>query len=272
MPKRIDTHRIDTKAVRTIFTHLNENWLVRSLEERDYGIDLQLERFDSDDATGDFIFVQVKGTDKAFKENVQLSGFPVDTVNYALMFDVPFFLFHTSNVSKQTKYVWLQNYVETRLEKDTPQWKTQDSVTIYFPDENNLESNDSKIADIIKKDKLRKVGVKFLAIYESLKFHSESVLTGQPAVAHGCAIEARKLQKLSSFINEYKELVFEGNYTDFNTFHEAYDNIANTLEIDSMDKETISSAMKFLGGIKFTFLNQDEINDFAEDMGSYHPY
>ncbi|BFM36597.1 DUF4365 domain-containing protein [Acinetobacter towneri] len=272
MPKRIDTHRIDTKAVRTIFTHLNENWLVRSLEERDYGIDLQLERFDSDDATGDFIFVQVKGTDKAFKENVQLSGFPVDTVNYALMFDVPFFLFHTSNVSKQTKYVWLQNYVETRLEKDTPQWKTQDSVTIYFPDENNLKSNDSKIADIIKKDKLRKVGVKFLAIYESLKFHSESVLTGQPAVAHGCAIEARKLQKLSSFINEYKELVFEGNYTDFNTFHEAYDNIANTLEIDSMDKETISSAMKFLEGIKFTFLNQDEINDFAEDMGSYHPY
>lgn len=121
MPKRIDTHRIDTKAVRTIFTHLNENWLVRSLEERDYGIDLQLERFDSDDATGDFIFVQVKGTDKAFKENVQLSGFPVDTVNYALMFDVPFFIFHTSNVSKQTKYVWLQNYVETRLEKDTPQ-------------------------------------------------------------------------------------------------------------------------------------------------------
>ena len=30
--------------------------------------------------------------------------------------------------------------------------------------------------------------------------------------------------------------------------------------------------MKFLEGIKFTFLNQDEINDFAEDMGSYHPY
>lgn len=156
MPKRIETHRIDTKAVRTIFTHLNENWLVRSLEERDYGIDLQLERFDLDDATGDFIFVQVKGTDKAFKENVQLSGFPVDTVNYALMFDVPFFIFHTSNASKQTKYVWLQNYVETRLEKDTPQWKTQDSVTIYFPEENNLESNDSKIAEIIKKTNLEK--------------------------------------------------------------------------------------------------------------------
>ena len=78
MPKRINTHRIDTKAIRTIFTHLDENWLVRSLDERDYGVDLQLERFDLDNATGDFIFAQVKGTDKEFDESVKLSGFPVD--------------------------------------------------------------------------------------------------------------------------------------------------------------------------------------------------
>lgn len=193
MPKRIETHRIDTKAIRTIFTHLNENWLVRNLEERDYGVDLQLERFDLNDATGDFIFVQVKGTDKKFKKTVKLSSFPVDTIKYALMFDVPFFIFHTSNTSQQTKYVWLQNYVETRLEKDNPHWKNQKSVTIYFPKENDLQANDSKITDIIKNDKLKKMGVKFLAIYESLKFHSESVLSGQTAVAIGCAIEARKL-------------------------------------------------------------------------------
>lgn len=36
MSKRIKTHRIDIKVVRTIFTHLDEEWLVRSLEERDY--------------------------------------------------------------------------------------------------------------------------------------------------------------------------------------------------------------------------------------------
>ena len=272
MPKRIETHRIDTKAVRTIFTHLHENWLVRNLEERDYGIDLQLERFDSDEATGDFIFVQVKGTDTEFKENVKLSNFPVDTVNYALMFDVPFFIFHTSNTSKQTKYVWLQNYVETRLEKDTPHWKTQDSVTIYFPKDNNLESNDYKITKIIKQDKLKKVGVKFLATYESLKFHSDSVLNGQITVANSCAIESRKLQKLSSFINEHKEFVTKGSYTDFNTLHEAYDNITNTSEINSADKETISSAMNFLEEIKSIFLHQDAVNDFNEDMGFDHPY
>lgn len=147
------------------------------------------------------------------------------------------------------------------------------SVTIYFPKENDLQANDSKITDIIKNDKLKKMGVKFLAIYESLKFHSESVLSGQTAVAIGCAIEARKLQKLSSFINEYKDLVFNGNYKDFNTFHAAYDNIANTSEIDSADEETITSAMSFLEEIKSTFLNQDQIADvLMENTTDYHSY
>lgn len=123
MPKRIETHRIDTKAIRTIFTHLHEDWLVRSLEERDYGIDLQLERFDSDEATGDFIFIQVKGTDKEFGEDVQLSGFPVDTINYALMFDVPFFLFHTSNASKKQSSYGCKSMWKFSLRKTLPSGK-----------------------------------------------------------------------------------------------------------------------------------------------------
>lgn len=98
---------------------MNADWLVRSLEERDYGIDLQLERYARDDATGDFIFVQVKGKESAFMDAVQLS-LTVETINYALMFDVPFFVFHTSNASKATKIVWLQKYVETRLEHENP--------------------------------------------------------------------------------------------------------------------------------------------------------
>jgi hypothetical protein len=273
MPKRIDTHRIDTRAVRHIFTHLNENWLVRNLDERDYGIDLQLERFDIDDATGDFIFVQVKGTDDAFGADVQLSGFQVDTIKYALMFDVPFFLFHTSNTTKITKFVWLQKYVETKLVKTTPNWKTRDggSVTIYFPEENDLQKNDQKITEIIKKDKRRKIGVKFLAHYESLKLHSKSVMAGQVGVASACAIETRKLQNLSSFISAYKEVIVEGSYADFNSLHNAYDNIFSTCKIDSADEKTINSAMKFLGQIKSTFLSEDDIDDFSVDMGHY-PY
>ena len=265
MPKRIETHRIDTKAVRTIFTHLNEHWLVRSLDERDYGIDLQLERFDLDDATGDFIFVQVKGTDAEFKESIKLNGFPVETINYALMFDVPFFLFHTSNTSKQTKFVWLQKYVELKLDSDTPNWKSQGSVTIHFPGENDLQSNDEKIADIIRREKLRKIGVKFLASYEALMLHGQSVIEGgQIGVAQGCASLARKLHRLSSFIKEYKVLVYEGGYTDFNSLPAAFDHINAAGKVDSADRDTVISALKFLRGVKDAFLSQDDHDELRE--------
>ncbi|MGZ4928564.1 MAG: DUF4365 domain-containing protein [Halobacteriota archaeon] len=273
MPKRIETHRIDTRAVRNIFTHLNEHWLVRSLDERDYGIDLQLERFDMDDATGDFIFVQVKGTDAAFKESIKLGGFPVDTIKYALMFDVPFFLFHTSNASKQTKFVWLQKYVELKLDNDTPKWRSQDSVTIYFPDENDLQTNDAKITEIIKKDKRRKVGVRFLTEYEAIVLHGpQAVFYGQTDVAQGCAHIARKLHKLSPFIEEYRHLAFEGSYTDFNSLPSAFDNIKAVGRVDTADRETYLSAMAFLKGIKEAFLNEPEQEELLEAVGTDSPY
>ncbi|MGK5053665.1 DUF4365 domain-containing protein [Janthinobacterium sp. RB2P8] len=271
MSKRIETHRIDTKAVRTIFTHLSEHWLVRSLEERDYGIDLQLERFDSDDATGDFIFVQVKGTDSAFEGDVKLS-FPVETINYALMFDVPFFVFHTSNKSRQTKFVWLQKYVELKLESENPQWKSQGHVTIYFPEENDLQSNDEKIAEIIKKDKSRKVGVKFLSDYEALSLHAKSVISGQYAVASACAALVRKLYKLSSFIDDQKNTSYFEGFTDFNSLAEAFDNISKINKIDNADKDTLRSGMKFLEDIKFSFLSSDDLDAFALEQQAYFPY
>lgn len=272
MPKRIETHRIDTKAVRTIFTHLSENWLVRSLEERDYGIDLQLERFDSDDATGDFIFVQVKGTDGTFEEDVKLS-FPVETIKYALMFDVPFFLFHTSNKSKETKFVWLQKYVELKLEPENADWKSQGHVTIYFPKENDLQCNDEKISGIIRKDKSRKVGVKFLADYEALSFHEDSVSSaGQYAVATVCAALVRKLYKLSSFIDDQRNSSHFEGYAEFNSLAAVFDNIANRNEIDEADGDTLRSGMHFLSDIKLAFLASDDLDAFALEQQAYFPY
>ncbi|WP_261521689.1 DUF4365 domain-containing protein [Burkholderia multivorans] len=274
MPKRIQTHRIDTKAVRNIFTHLHEDWLVRSLEERDYGIDLQLERFNGNDATGDFIFSQVKGTDDAFGDEVKLSGFPVDTINYALMFNVPFFVFHTSNASKATKFVWLQKYAETKLEKTTPRWKDQDSVTIYFPEENDLESNDRKIIEIIHKDKLTKVGVKFLASYESLSLHSHSVTSsmGEVGVANYCAMEVENIIKMFPFIREYGAVLDGSEYSDLLYLPSVYKDIAQKAQVAQDDRKYISRCLNWLLEIKVNFLHSDEKDDFAVAMGGYSPY
>lgn len=182
MINRSPQHQTDTKSIRNIIMQLDENWLIRNLDERDYGIDLTLERFDGMNATGDFILVQAKGTDAGFDEEIKLSNFPTKTIWYSQLFNIPFFVFYTSNKSGQTYFVWLQKYANTKLIRTTPDWKSQAGVTIYFPDENNLKDNKQKIIDIIRKDKDKKIGLDFLATFESIKLHSQSVLSGETGV------------------------------------------------------------------------------------------
>jgi len=117
MPKRIEAHKIDTQANRKMIAQLDENWLVRDQQDRDYGIDLTIERYGNEEATGDYFLVQLKGKKAGFSENVKLSSFPVKTIKYALLFNIPFFVFHTSIKSNETKFIWLQKYAETKLEE-----------------------------------------------------------------------------------------------------------------------------------------------------------
>jgi hypothetical protein len=50
--KRGPTHETDTLAVRAIISELPASWLVRSQDERDYGIDLSIEMFSGAEPTG----------------------------------------------------------------------------------------------------------------------------------------------------------------------------------------------------------------------------
>ena len=92
MIRRTETHITDTLAVRLIISTLPPNWLVRGLEERDYGVDLSIELFDGENPTGCFSLIQVKGKRKGFKSKpVKLSKFPTKTLEYATLFPEPFF-------------------------------------------------------------------------------------------------------------------------------------------------------------------------------------
>ncbi len=63
-PQRVRTHRLESEA-RRHFRELVENhgWVVRPLDQPDYGIDDHVEIFDGDDATGLTFLVQSRGTD-----------------------------------------------------------------------------------------------------------------------------------------------------------------------------------------------------------------
>jgi len=152
LPERTETHRTETKAVRHIISTISSNWLIRSLDERDYGIDLMFEIFGDRYPTGRIAFVQSKGTKKNFSYNKRgeaiLNEFPVKTIAYALRLIDPLFVFYTSLADSKTMFIWLQHYTDTKLADTTPKWVEQETVTLYFPECNNL-SEYNRIEDIL---------------------------------------------------------------------------------------------------------------------------
>ena len=65
-PLRTQQHRVDTLAMKKVGIALGEDLLIRSMEERDYGVDAMVELFDGK-SVGQMLFLQVKGTDSEIK-------------------------------------------------------------------------------------------------------------------------------------------------------------------------------------------------------------
>ena len=269
-PQRTDTHRIDSRAVRSLLQHLPEDWLVRSLEERDYGVDLQIELFKGDLPTGHVALIQVKGTRTSFgPADVSLSNFPTKTVEYAALFSVPFFVFHTSIEDDRTYFVWLQKYAETKLVDTTPNWKDQGSVTLYFPPTNLLHSNPDKIEQILMRHALQKDCFTYIGCCEWLQRHIEQV-------AHG------NLDALQPALNQL--LRINGLNPDF---HARYLASAPDLDLKEMrdslealryqpaDQDAlalIDDQMVCMNATKGVILDQDALDAFAVQNASSDAY
>lgn len=186
LPQRAGNHRTETLAVRQIIANISPDWLIRNMDERDYGIDLMFEVFNTRFPTGRIAFVQSKGTEDAFVRNgdsVVLNKFPVKTIEYALRLSAPFFVFYTTLKSSETVFVWLQRYALTKLSASTPKWREHESATLYFPDENCLKDGHLKIEAILYSEQLTSQTVEVLRNTRWLKIHVGSILSGQYAVA-----------------------------------------------------------------------------------------
>ncbi|ELV8759185.1 DUF4365 domain-containing protein [Vibrio vulnificus] len=276
MTRRTQTHITDTLAIREIMSKLPENWLVRGLEERDYGIDLSIELYDGENPTGCFSLIQVKGTSKSFanSDEISLKGFPTKTLKYAELFPEAFFIFHTSTVDKETYFTWAQKYIELKLKKDRSDWKNQDTTTIHFPEANILGTPDGnqKIEAIMKRLSAQQEGLLFLADYEWLKFHWDNFSPSQSEVLKTCIELVKKMKAYTKVYHHYHH----SNSLDLNGLIVAFDDIDHypiILDYDySMSEEDAERCSKIsrylfeLDGIKHMFLNQSDIDEAAENF------
>lgn len=269
-PKRTETHRIDTRAVRSLLQHLPEDWLVRSLEERDYGVDLQIEIFKGDLPTGRVALIQVKGRRESFGPGaVSLGNFPTKTVEYAALFSAPFFVFHTSIEDNRTHFVWLQKYAETKLVDTTPNWRDQDSVTLYFPPANLLQANSEKIEQILIRHALQKDCFTYLGCCEWLQRHIDQVAHGNIDALEPALNQLARIDKLN--VDFHARYLGCAPDLDFNELRDSLEALRYRPD-DQDELAVVDRQMEYMTASKGLILDQDALDAFTVQNASSDAY
>lgn len=256
-PKRIESHRIDTEAVKVVRGLLTSDWVERSLEDRDYGIDMMLETFDGDDPTGILVLLQIKGQAASFGTDPVTFSVPVKTLLYARMFSAPFFLVHVSNADGTAYFVWLQKYIETRLTNDSPRWRRQDHVTIHFPNENVLSPEGlEKIRELARYTAHRDLGIVFMRHLHWLVRSMDDFVSmkSQPAIEQAL-IRLKEIRGLEPFLAAYEDFCDGINLEELDVVlkkTKAYG------DFDFEDEGFVDEQLAHLSAIQAMFLDKDE--------------
>jgi hypothetical protein len=142
LPQRPGTHLAEAKSWRLLESIAPDNWIVREVTERDYGIDAYIEICSLDGAvTGDLISIQLKAVNKIDWKGAAGSSLRgaispsirVETVNYWLNLPVPVFLF-VADLSAGNIY-----YAPTEHQTRNQYQKIVSNATVTFQLLDNLD-------------------------------------------------------------------------------------------------------------------------------------
>ncbi|MBA7568726.1 hypothetical protein ES708_10460 [subsurface metagenome] len=106
MPKRPRSHQLEEESIYNLGIVLPKNWLL-SRPDKDYGIDGQIEIFDTNNvSTGVFFFFQIKATDNQQIKNILNYRIKKETILYYKKLQIPVLLIRYSSFQKQFYYKW----------------------------------------------------------------------------------------------------------------------------------------------------------------------
>lgn len=112
-PKRVEQHISESISFKVLSSVLPDEWIVRELTERDYGVDLYIEIVGKDKkVTGNLVALQVKSS-KSIKFNKKgkcaFGAIKKTTINYWLGLPVPVFLIVVSLDDRQVYWSSVEN-------------------------------------------------------------------------------------------------------------------------------------------------------------------
>lgn len=144
-------HVIETETRRIVPSLLPaERFVERDQTERDYGIDLAIECFDSGEPSGAYLLLQLKGTDNpAPDSSTKLIpfDFEVKSLRRVERFVTPILLAWcpVQEEPRRFWFLWLQEYIRVVLNNRKPSWREQTTVRLHIPSDNMVSVKDEII-------------------------------------------------------------------------------------------------------------------------------
>lgn len=274
-PQRSETHRVDTLALRRFITTLPADWVVRELSDRDYGIDLKLEYFASNQPTRVIVFLQIKGTVQTIKpknNQVTCKKFPTRTLNYCALFPEPFALIYLSiNDNQPIYFLWLQKYITHELTETNNLISKQKSVSLKIPVCNNFLSEEGK-------KKFLKIAQYNLMLRSTLEFLKENIYWKREFEQFKHDMNAKqacikRVHKLKDYDALYTRL-FYGQNQPIIDFDKVVKNVGLIVSFsDDDDKvEVLVEFSETIDRFAEMLLSQDDIEQFIDEEIGEKPY
>lgn len=149
-PKRVKEHSKEARSWVITSNNVPQNWILRQLTERDYGIDAYIELILNKEGfvTGDGCFIQLKSTDiiKWKNEEAKLSGIKKSTINYWMNLPAPVFIFWVDLITEEVFYCSIKKYMRENYIKYLESEKT---LSITFKKSNDLENKKLNIGNFL---------------------------------------------------------------------------------------------------------------------------
>jgi hypothetical protein len=134
-PRRVDSHMIENVSEVFFLKHLPTNWTCERLRH-DYGIDLRVEIFEGEFATGYELIVQLKASHKSTKGDTERIRLKTSTYNY---------LWDKLQVVMLVKFIKSENKAYWLLLKDVPSPRQDNTTfTVHIPRSYRLDKIDWK--------------------------------------------------------------------------------------------------------------------------------
>lgn len=116
LPKRVLQHISETASFKLFSSKIPDNWIIRDITERDYGIDCYLELVnENNELSGELVLIQLKSKQTipwTREDYYTLTGIDISTSNYWYKFAVPVFIFLADIENQELFFVSVDYYIK----------------------------------------------------------------------------------------------------------------------------------------------------------------